>query len=318
MAEYKNNADEKHDEEIESVPIYRKKRLIIPLFIIIIIGVIAWYWYVSNKGYISTDDAFIDADRATVSSKILGRILTLNGEEGDTIHSGDVLVKLDSTDLKAQIKQFSASTTSSTESITLAKVMMERAQEDYDRAKEQYQNNISTKEQYDHALKELERAKAEYNIALTKPAITKAQQELIETQLKNSTIYAPLNGIIGKKWVLEGDVIQPGQPVYTIFDNKNIWVTAQFEETKLRDLNIGDQVEISVDAYPDAQLRGKLIQIGSNTASQFSLIPPNNASGNFTKVTQRVPVKISIENGSSKYSLLPGMSVEVRVKEKTR
>jgi membrane fusion protein (multidrug efflux system) len=79
---------------------------------------------------------------------------------------------------------------------------------------------------------------------------------------------------------------------------------------------MGAQVEISVDTYPDIKFSGKVIQIGSNTASQFSLIPPNNASGNFTKVTQRVPVKISIEKGNSNLNLLPGMSVEVRVKER--
>jgi membrane fusion protein (multidrug efflux system) len=79
---------------------------------------------------------------------------------------------------------------------------------------------------------------------------------------------------------------------------------------------MGAQVEISVDTYPDIKFSGKVIQIGSNTASQFSLIPPNNASGNFTKVTQRVPVKISIDKGNSNVNLLPGMSVEVRVKER--
>jgi membrane fusion protein (multidrug efflux system) len=79
---------------------------------------------------------------------------------------------------------------------------------------------------------------------------------------------------------------------------------------------LGDQVEISADTYTNIKISGKVIQIGSNTASQFSLIPPNNASGNFTKVTQRVPVKISIDKGNSNINLLPGMSVEVRVKEK--
>jgi membrane fusion protein (multidrug efflux system) len=122
--------------------------------------------------------------------------------------------------------------------------------------------------------------------------------------------------VIARKWILEGDVVQPGQPIFTIFDMKNIWITAQFEETRLALVTMGAQVEISVDTYPDIKFSGKIIQIGSNTASQFSLIPPNNASGNFTKVTQRVPVKISIEKGNSNVNLLPGMSVEVRVKEK--
>jgi membrane fusion protein (multidrug efflux system) len=146
--------------------------------------------------------------------------------------------------------------------------------------------------------------------------MSKAQQEVVKAQLKNSTIYSPIDGVIARKWILEGDVVQQGQPIFTIFDMKNIWITAQFEETRLALVTMGAQVEISVDTYPDIKFSGKVIQIGSNTASQFSLIPPNNASGNFTKVTQRVPVKISIDKGNSNVNLLPGMSVEVRVKER--
>jgi membrane fusion protein (multidrug efflux system) len=304
------------EEEIESVPIYRKKRILIPLFIFIIIGAIAWYWYAGHKGYVSTDDAFIDADKATISSKIPGRIINLKFTEGDTIKMGQVLSVLDTSDLKAQEKQFIAATINANESITLAKVNLEKDKDDFARAQSQYRDNIITKEQYDHSAKALDAAQAEYNISLTKPAMSKAQQEVVKAQLKNSTIYSPIDGVIARKWILEGDVVQQGQPIFTIFDMKNIWITAQFEETRLALVTMGAQVEISVDTYPDIKFSGKVIQIGSNTASQFSLIPPNNASGNFTKVTQRVPVKISIDKGNSNVNLLPGMSVEVRVKER--
>ena len=304
------------EEEIESVPIYRKKRILIPLFIFIIIGAIAWYWYIGQKGYVSTDDAFIDADKATISSKIPGRIINLKFAEGDTIKMGQVLSVLDTSDLKAQEKQFIAATINANESITLAKVNLEKDKDDFTRAQSQYKDNIITKEQYDHSAKALDAAQAEYNISLTKPAMSKAQQEVVKAQLKNSTIYSPIDGVIARKWILEGDVVQQGQPIFTIFDMKNIWITAQFEETRLALVTMGAQVEISVDTYPDINFSGKVIQIGSNTASQFSLIPPNNASGNFTKVTQRVPVKISIDKGNSNVNLLPGMSVEVRVKER--
>jgi membrane fusion protein (multidrug efflux system) len=304
------------EEEIESVPIYRKKRILIPLFIFIIIGAIAWYWYIGHKGYVSTDDAFIDADKATISSKIPGRIINLKFAEGDTIKMGQVLSVLDTSDLKAQEKQFIAATINANESITLAKVNLEKDKDDFARAQSQYRDNIITKEQYDHSAKALDAAQAEYNISLTKPAMSKAQQEVVKAQLKNSTIYSPIDGVIARKWILEGDVVQQGQPIFTIFDMKNIWITAQFEETRLALVTMGAQVEISVDTYPDIKFSGKVIQIGSNTASQFSLIPPNNASGNFTKVTQRVPVKISIDKGNSNVNLLPGMSVEVRVKER--
>jgi membrane fusion protein, multidrug efflux system len=303
------------DEEIESVPLYRKKRILIPLFIFIVIGAIAWYWYVGQKGFVSTDDAFIDADKATISSKIPGRIINLKAIEGDTIKTGQILAALDILDLKAQEKQFIASTVNAKESITLAKVNLEKAKEDFTRAQTQYKDNIITKEQYDHSAKALDVAQAEYNISLTKPGISQAQQEVVKAQINNSTIYSPIDGVIARKWVLEGDVVQPGQPIFTIFDMKNIWITAQFEETRLAEVTLGANVEISVDTYPNIKFSGKVIQIGSNTASQFSLIPPNNASGNFTKVTQRVPVKISIEKKSN-INLLPGMSVEVRVKER--
>ena len=303
------------DEDIESVPLYKKKRILIPLFIFIVIGAIAWYWYIGQKGFVSTDDAFIDADKATISSKIPGRIIDLKSIEGDTIKTGQILAALDILDLKAQEKQFIAATVNAKESISLAKVNLEKAKDDFARAQNQYKDNIITKEQYDHSLKALDVAQAEYNISLTRPGISQAQQEVVKAQINNSTIYSPIDGVIARKWVLEGDVVQPGQPVFTIFDMKNIWITAQFEETRLAAVTLGANVEISVDAYPNIKFSGKVIQIGSNTASQFSLIPPNNASGNFTKVTQRVPVKISIDKKNN-INLLPGMSVEVRVKER--
>jgi RND family efflux transporter, MFP subunit len=304
------------EEDIESVPLYRKKRILIPLFIFIILGAVAWYWYIGHKGYVSTDDAFIDADKATISSKIPGRIINLKSAEGDTIKTGQILAALDTSDLKAQEKQFIAATINAKESITLAKVNLEKTKDDFTRAQSQYRDNIITKEQYDHSAKALDAAQAEYNISLTKPAMSNAQREVVKAQLKNSTIYSPIDGVIARKWILEGDVVQPGQPIFTIFDMKNIWITAQFEETRLALVTMGARVEVSVDTYPDIKFSGRVIQIGSNTASQFSLIPPNNASGNFTKVTQRVPVKISIDKGNANVNLLPGMSVEVRVKEK--
>jgi membrane fusion protein (multidrug efflux system) len=234
LAEEKISIAEKNidEQDIESTPIYRKKRILIPLLIFIIIGVAAWYWYMGNKGFVSTDDAFIDADKATISSKILGRIVSLKIAEGDTVRMGQVLIQLDSADLKAQEKQFIAATLSAKESITLAKVNLEKAKEDFERAKNQFKDNIITREQYDHSSKSLDAAQAEYNISLTKPDMSKAQQDVIKVQLKNGTIYSPIDGVVAKRWVLEGDIIQPGQPVYTIFDTKNLWITAQFEETR--------------------------------------------------------------------------------------
>lgn len=312
------------DESINNVPLFRKKRIIIPLLIILIAAVAAIYWYIGQLGYVSTDDAFIDGNKLSVSSKILGRITNLTVDEGDSVKQGQLLVQLDSTDFKAQENQAEAMLALDNESITLAKVNVEKAQDDFNRSQTQYKDNIIPKEQFDHAQKAMEAAKASFNIAQTKIGTAKAQLKVIKTELQNTRILSPMDGVVAKRWVLTGDVVSPGQPIFTIYDLKNIWVTADLEETKLAQIHIGDTVEISVDTYPDQMFRGQVFQIGSNTASQFSLIPPSNASGNFTKVTQRVPIKISIspvlkseqKDPYESIKLLPGMSVEIKVKVK--
>ena len=184
---------------------------------------------------------------------------------------------------------------------------LDKAQLDFDRAKSQFQNKVIPQEQFDNAQNRLAAAKAELNIANSRIPAAQSEIKVIQTQLNNTKIYSSLGG----------DIISPGQPIYSIYNINKIWVTAEIEETNINALNLGDTVEIDVDAYPNHSFTGKIYQIGSNTAAQFSLIPPSNASGNFTKVTQRIPVKISIANESGKplkFGLLPGMSVEVKIK----
>lgn len=319
--EQKNDAAENADENMNDVPLFRQKKIFIPALIILFAAILGVYWYIGQLAYVSTDDALIDSDRLSVSSKILGRIMLLTVDEGDTVKQGQLLVQLDSTDLKAQELQAGANLNLARESIKLSKVNLSKAQEDFTRAEQQFNENVIPKEQFDHMQKAFEVAKAQLNIDKTKVETSKAQLNVIETELLNTSIYSPMDGIVGKRWVLKGDIVQPGQPIFTIFNLNNIWVTAYLEETKLASINIGDQVDISVDAYPDQSFTGKVYQVGSNTASQFSLIPPSNASGNFTKVTQRVPIKISIEpvnaNGQPELAedlrLLPGMSVEIKI-----
>ena len=304
---------------IESVPLYRNVKVVIPLFLVVLaIAIFAWLYYVQLRDFVSTDDAYIDADRVSVSTKILGRINQLTVDEGDSVQQGQILVKLDDSDLRAQEAQANASLVFARENISLAKVNLEKAQMDYQRALSQFNQKIIPKEQYDHALSEFESTKARLNIANAQTASAQAQLGVIQTQLTNTVIESPMAGVVSKRWVLTGDVVQPGQSVFTIYNVKDVWVTANLEETSLSNLRLGDKVDISVDTYPNKKFIGTILRLGSNTASQFSLIPPNNASGNFTKVTQRVPIKISIErtdsNRSQNINLLPGMSVEVKVR----
>ena len=306
------------EEGINGVPLYRRKRVVIPALIFVAAAcVAAWYWYVNYRGYDSTDDAYVDANRVSISSKMLGRIVELAADEGDTVKAGEVIVRLDDADLRAQEAQAQAALVSAEENVKLTAVNLSRARDDYQRAQAQYAGKVIPQDQYDHALKTLEAARAQQSIALAQVGSAKAQLGVVETSLRNTVIVSPMDGVVAKRWLLVGDVAQPGQPIFAVYDVAHVWVTAHFEETKMRSLALGAPVEISVDAYPKLRFTGKVYQLGTNTAAQFSLIPPNNASGNFTKITQRVPVKISITRSNDpavRAPLLPGMSVEVKVK----
>ena len=300
--------------------LHRKKRVLIPAFLMLVVAVlVVFYWYNYLRGYVATDDAVIDSDAVTIGSKILGRIVALNAAEGDSVKAGQLLVQIDDSDLKAQEAQARAALDYVQQNVSVAKIALDRAQDDFDRASIQYNDHVITREQFDHARKALEMTQAQQAVALSQVKASQAQLAVLETQLTNTRIIAVASGVVAKKWVVPGDIVQAGQPIFTLYDLNDIWVTANFEETKLASIHPGDSVQISIDAFPDRQLTGTVELIGAATGSQFSLIPPNNASGNFTKVTQRVPVKIAFANldnnhPAGRLALLPGMSVEVKIR----
>jgi membrane fusion protein (multidrug efflux system) len=306
-------------ESIDEVPLFRRRRVVIPATLVILAALAgAWYWYVNLRDFVSTDDAYIEQNRVSISPKILGRVAALTVDEGDTVTPGEILARLDQTDLLAQKEQAVASLRFAEQSVELARVNLDRAQDDYARAEQQYKAGVTTKEQYDHARSALESARAERSIALARIGTAKAQVGVVQVQLENCIIASPVSGKVAKRWVLPGDIVQPGQPIFSVYDRTETWVTANLEETNLHAIHLNQDVAISVDSYPHKKFFGRVFQIGGSTAAQFSLIPPNNASGNFTKITQRVPVKISVTQdrpaGEDPVELLPGMSVEVRIK----
>lgn len=149
-------------------------------------------------------------------------------------------------------------------------------------------------------------------IETRKAALQKAQ-----LQLTYADVYAPASGKIGKTSLQVGQFIQPGQPLFTIVNNEQFWIVANFKETQLKTLKVGQPVEIKIDGYPDRQIAGKITSVSEATGAATSLLPPDNASGNYIKVTQRVPVKIDIDNvGQVRDILKTGLSANVDVKVK--
>jgi membrane fusion protein, multidrug efflux system len=322
-------------------------RVYIPLAIVIIIVLAgAWYWYRDYSKYITTDDSHVDADNVSVGSKIMGRISSVYANEGDLVRQGMLLADLDSTDLVAQrnqtfalrvqaqanLTQSEVKYNSDQKGIKVLEINLDRADEDMTRAKKQSDGGVITPEQFDHIKKAAETASAQLEAAKAMLLVSKsmistasasvetadAQVRVLDAQLKNTRLYAPADGVIAKRWLLPGDVVQPSQSVITITLSKKLWVIAFLEETKISDIHSGQSVRFTIDAFPDVKFNGKVFLVGSSTASVFSLIPANNASGNFTKVTQRIPVRISIDGANnnkeiSSFNILSGMSVVVKI-----
>jgi len=133
-------------------------------------------------------------------------------------------------------------------------------------------------------------------------------------QLSYTSVTAPLAGIVSRKQVEVGQLVQPGQPLLTVVGDTGVWVTANYKETQLAEVRVGSPAEIDIDAYPGCKAEGKVESIGAATGAKFALLPPDNATGNFTKVVQRVPVRIVVTRGcGNDQPLRPGMSVEAHV-----
>lgn len=136
---------------------------------------------------------------------------------------------------------------------------------------------------------------------------------------KDYRVLSPVDGVIAKQWVVPGDLLEPGENIFTLNEGKELWVAVYLQETKFSHIRLGQEALFTLDAYPGLTFYGKIFYIGSNTASEFSLIPPSNASGNYTKVAQRIPLKISIDRveGDAKKKagmrLLSGMSANVKI-----
>jgi membrane fusion protein (multidrug efflux system) len=153
-------------------------------------------------------------------------------------------------------------------------------------------------------------SRARADAADAKVRQNKAMVKQAELNLEYTTVKAPIKGIVSRKSVETGQVIQPGQPLMTIIPLDRVWVTANFKETQLANMRPGQRVKIEVDAYGGREFSGKVESLAAATGSRFSLLPPDNATGNYVKVVQRVPVRILLDEGQDPEQLLrPGMSV---------
>jgi membrane fusion protein (multidrug efflux system) len=239
---------------------------------------------------------------------------------------------------QSEIFATAANSSSAKADVASAAARLEKVKKDYDRYANLVKDGSVTQQQFDQAKADLEVAQAtyramqdKYKAAQEQVGTTKSQLKVTHTgvsqkqvdvdyaklQLTYTLVKSPADGITSKKNVQVGQLVQAGQTLFSVVNDNSLFITANFKETQLDKIRNGQKVEIDVDAYPDIKFEGSVYNFSPATGAKFSLLPPDNATGNFVKVVQRVPVKIKIDGSKENLAKLrPGMSVSVSVRVK--
>jgi membrane fusion protein (multidrug efflux system) len=292
-----------------------------------VFGVRRW-WF--GRSHVSTDNAQVDGHIVPLLPKVGGYVAEVRVDENRRVRAGDTLVVLDDRDFRVRLAQTDAdlaallATVSSRTRVGQAEAAVAQAQanafkarSDLARIEPLAQQNVVSQQQLDGtraaataAEAQLASAQAALVGADARVASARAARDQAALQLSYTRIIAPASGVVSKKSVELGQLVQAGQPLMTVVPLEDVWVTANLKETETADVTPGDPAEVTVDAYKGLRFRGHVESLAPATGAKFSLLPPDNATGNFTKVVQRIPVRIRLDAApDSAHPLRPGMSV---------
>lgn len=322
----------------------RRRRIGLVLLLLILAGVTtgSWLWY-KSKIELTTDDAFIENHIHRISARIAGQVVAVPVTDNQQVAAGELLVALDPADYKAQvakaearlklaqntIEEEQAAVAAAAASVKRMQAQFDQATSDLARGEALYAREVIPKERLEQlktaqqvAKASLEQARQQLRAAKARFGATgssgqqariaerTAELELARLNLSYTRIGAPVSGYVTRKSVQIGNNVQPGQSLLAIVELEQPWIIANYKESQLTHLEPEQRVEFSVDAYPGRIFSGKVDSIMAGTGAAFSLLPPENATGNYVKVVQRVPVKITIDPASDpQHQLRVGMSV---------
>jgi membrane fusion protein (multidrug efflux system) len=317
------------------------KRLLLLGLLVLTIGAVSPFVWNYLQSYQSTDDAEIDGHIDPLSSRIDGTVIRVHPDDDDRVRKGDLLVEIDPRDFQVAVEQAKAHLALALAQVASAKqdyaaalanvreaqASNFRAQRDANRYAILLNQQVVAQEQYDQytAIARVDSAKVDsaqqaagsvMKTIAARQADADAANAALDQALLNlsyTKIYAPANGIVDKRTVELGSRIQPGQTLMYVTETDDIWVTANFKETQIARMHRGQPVTIRVDTF-GKDYRGYVRNLPGASGDRFSLLPPENATGNYVKVVQRLPVRIEFAPGQDPDHLLhPGMSVEPKV-----
>ena len=313
---------------------------------LIIVAIAAYFWLTAGR-FVSTDNAYVQQDRVSVSSDVAGRIVAVNARENQVVKAGDLLFQIDPVPYRIALEQANAAiatarvqvSTLATDSgsaaadIAAARADIALAQATYERQAALMKQGFTTRASFDAAAQQVAAGKARLATANASAAKARvqvgsgigssglpaavqaamAQRDKASLELQRTSVFAPVGGTVTQSTRLQvGQMMITGLPAVSIVASNRTWIEANFKETDLDKMRVGQPATVSFDAYGGLKLKGHVQSIGAGTGSEFSVLPAQNATGNWVKVTQRVPVRISIDEASPR-ALIAGLSAKVDI-----
>ena len=341
--------DDKNDNGMAAKDPAKRRRALLIVTLLFVLAAATWlllWLFVFSKREV-TDDAYVNGNQVSISTQVPGTVVAIYADDTQRVEAGQVLVKLDSTDADVrlrqarsqlaqavrQVRQQTSSASSADAQVASAEVNLKKAEADLKRRLPLIAEQAEAPETIRHLRDAVEQARAALNTAQAQAAAAHASIEgtqihdnpAVEQARANfraawvasqrNEIYAPVSGYVAQRSVQVGHSVQPGQELMTVVPLHDLWVDANFKEVQLRHVRIGQPAKVVADIYGGGvEYHGKVIGLGAGTGSAFSLLPAQNATGNWIKVVQRVPVRIALnDNELDKHPLRIGLSTEVNI-----
>jgi membrane fusion protein (multidrug efflux system) len=331
-----------------SNPRKRKVMLVILAIVVILAGIGVWgYHEFYGRWNESTDDAYVNGNVVEITPLVTGTVVSIGADDGDLVHEGQVLINFDPNDAQVglqsaqanlartvrQVRGLYSNVDGMKAQVNAQQAEVQKAQDNFNRRKNLAAGGAISQEELSHARDDLTSAQnalanakqqlkttsalVDDTVVSSHPDVMSAAAQLRQAYLNNSrsTLIAPVTGYVAKRSVQLGQRVQPGTALMAVIPLDQLWIDANFKETQLRDMRIGQPVDIQADLYgSDVKFSGTIDSLGAGTGSAFALLPAQNATGNWIKIVQRVPVRIHINAEElAKHPLRVGLSTQVDV-----
>jgi membrane fusion protein (multidrug efflux system) len=323
-------------------------RLVLMIVVPGVAALVGAFFYVNGQRYVTSENAYVKADKITITSEVSGKVLAVEVREHDTVEQGQLLFRIDDEpyrialeDASAQRERIRAEVESLRARYRVKRAELKLAREDLAYFERTFKRRQKLLKKGNVSEERFDQARRNENSARQKIAILKSEMTQILTglngksnlkaeeypkflqaqatydrrllDLQRTLVYAPASGRVSKIELEPGEFVKSEEPLFAVISDQDVWVEANLKETQLTHVNVGQNVVVEIDAYPDIKWRAIVESISPATGAEFAILPPQNATGNWIKVVQRLPLRLVFEDPKSGPILRAGMSVEIEI-----